>query len=144
MLALRTLLVPIDFSASSLAALERACELARELDAALHLLHCYEIPTPGLGQYRIALPETIWERIHEGAERRLAALAEKTAASGLRVTGEVSADAPGHAIAEAARRVRADLVVMGTHGNTGVKHLLLGSVAERTVRTAPCDVLVVK
>jgi nucleotide-binding universal stress UspA family protein len=144
MAALRTLLVPVDFSAQSLAALERACELAREFDADLHLLHCYEIPTPGLEQYRIALPDTVWERIHEAAERRLAALAERTASAGLRVTSEVSAEPPGHAIAEAARRVRADLVVMGTHGNTGVKHLLLGSVAERTVRTAPCNVLVVK
>jgi nucleotide-binding universal stress UspA family protein len=144
MLAIRTLLVPIDFSAPSLAALERACELAREWGAALHLLHCYEIPTPGFEQYRIALPETVSERIHEAAERQLAELAESTAASGLRVTSEVSAEAPGHAIAEAARQVRADLVVMGTHGNTGVKHLLLGSVAERTVRTAPCSVLVVK
>ena len=144
MLEIRTLLVPIDFSAHSLGALERACDLAREFDAALHLLHCYEIPTPGLEQYRIALPETVWERIHAGAEQWLAALAEKTAAAGLRVTSEVSAEAPGHAIVEVARRVDADIVVLGTRGTTGVKHFLLGSVAERTVRTAPCNVLVVK
>jgi nucleotide-binding universal stress UspA family protein len=144
MLQIRTVLVALDFSDPSLAALERACELARESGATLHLLHCYEIPTPGLEQYRIALPETVWERIHAGAEQRLAALAEKTAAAGLQVTSEVSAEAPGHAIAEVARRVHADLVVLGTHGASGVKHLLLGSVAERTVRTAPCNVLVVK
>ena len=144
MLEIRTVLVAIDFSDPSLAALERACELARESGAALHLLHCYEIPTPGLEQYRIALPETVWERIHAGAEQRLAALAEKAAAAGLRVTSEVSAEAPGHAIAEVARRVNADMVVLGMHGTTGVKHFLLGSVAERTVRTAPCNVLVVK
>lgn len=144
MSAIRTILVPIDFSSYSLAALERARDLARQSGARLHLLHCYEIPTPGFEQYRLALPETVWERIREGAERRLAELAEKAAAPGLTVTSELCADPPGQSIAAVAQRIGADLVVMGTHGNTGLKHLLLGSVAERTARTATCSVLVVK
>ena len=142
--AIRTILVPIDFSSHSLAALERARDLARSTGSGLHLLHCYEVPTPGFDQYRLALPETVWERIREGAERRLTELARKATAAGFAVTSELCADPPGQAIAAVARRIGADLVVMGTHGNTGVKHLLLGSVAERTVRTAPCSVLVVK
>jgi nucleotide-binding universal stress UspA family protein len=143
-LPIRTILVPVDFSAHSLGALERASDLARQSGAVLHLLHCYELPPPGLDQYRIALPETLWERVRVAAERRLAELAEKAAATGLSVTTEVSGDAPGHAIAAVAGRIGADLVVMGTHGHTGVKHALLGSVAERTLRTAGCSVLVVK
>jgi nucleotide-binding universal stress UspA family protein len=144
MAAVRAILVPVDFSPHSLAALERARDLARASGSSLHLLHCYEIPAPGFDQYRIALPETVWERIREGAERRLEELAAEAAALGLSVTSELSADPPGQAIAAVARRIGADLVVMGTHGNTGLKHLLLGSVAERTVRTAPCSVLVAK
>ena len=144
MSAIRTILVPIDFSSHSLAALERALDLARQSGSSVHLLHCYEIPTPGFDQYRLALPETVWERIREGAERRLTELVEKAATMGLAVTSELCADPPGQSIGAVAHRIGADLVVMGTHGNTGVKHLLLGSVAERTVRTAPCSVLVVK
>ena len=65
-------------------------------------------------------------------------------AEGLEVTTEVSPELPAEAIVAAALERDADLIVMGTRGHTGLKHALLGSVAERTIRTAPCSVLTVK
>jgi nucleotide-binding universal stress UspA family protein len=144
MVPVQTILVPVDFSAHSEAALTQAVELAREFEARIHLLHCYEVPYPGVAEYQVAIPDTIWERIREAATRSLEELREKAAAGGVETTADVSREPPSEAIAAAAKRLGADLIVVGTRGNTGLDHLLFGSVAERTVRTAPCSVLTVK
>lgn len=143
-MTLREILVPVDFSRPSERALERAGELARAFGARLHLLHSYAVPVQGVLPYDFAVPDHVWEGIRQAAERRLESLREKAAATGAPVTTELSAEPAVEAIVKAAGARGADLVVMGTHGHSGLRHVLLGSVAERTIRAAPCWVLAVK
>ncbi len=141
---IRTIVVPIDFSGHSLRALDQAISLGRRFGAKLHLLHSYAIPMRGVMPYEFAVPDGIWEGIREASEAKLAELREKAVSEGLEVSTEVSPELPAESIVAAALERDADLIVMGTRGHTGLKHALLGSVAERTIRTAPCSVLTVK
>ena len=137
-----TLLVPHDFSGDADAALDAAVELAMRLGASLHLLHVYQQPVDVLSPYGVAVPPNVGPELRSAALRRLEQLAARI--SGLQVESHVAEGPPALAIAEQARELGADLVVMGTHGRTGLRHLLLGSVAERTMRAAHCPVLTVK
>jgi universal stress protein A len=143
-LDLKRILVPLDFSANSTRALDYARGLAEKFDAALHLVHVCEVPsmmTPSLDAYAIAYSD--WrQRLGEEAERQLNTVTA-TLGNG-RVTTEVLFGHPAPSIVDAARANRADLIVMGTHGHGAVMHLLMGNVAERVVRTAPCPVLTVR
>jgi nucleotide-binding universal stress UspA family protein len=138
------ILVPVDFSEHASAALERAVDLGRRFGARLCLLHAYELPGPAMTEYQISIPEPLAEQVRAAASTRLEALRERVLAEGLDVTCELVRGAAADAVAKLAASLEADLVVMGTRGTTGLQHLLLGSVAERTVRTAPCPVLTVK
>ena len=143
-LDIKRILVPVDFSASSRRALDYAHGLALRFDAALHLVHVCEVPsmmTPAMDAYAIAY--TDWsQRLGEEAEKELIKI---TAALGdVKVTTEVLFGGPAPAIVTAAGTNNADLVVMGTHGHGAVMHMLMGNVAERVVRTAPCPVLTVR
>jgi nucleotide-binding universal stress UspA family protein len=138
----QTFLVPHDFSEDADAALEAALELARRLGAEIHLLHAYQQPIDVLSPYGVAIPPNIGPELRAAGLARLQQIAAR--ASGVRIEAHVVEGPPAVVIAEQARAIGADLVVMGTRGRTGLRHLLLGSVAERTVRTAPCPVLTVK
>jgi nucleotide-binding universal stress UspA family protein len=140
-LKLQTIVAAVDFSDPSEAAFARALVWAREFSAQLCVLHCYEIPRPGVGEYQVAIPDTLWERVQQGAMDAVEAFAERARAEGIEATGEVCEGPPAEGIRLTAERLGADLVVLGTHGHRGVERILLGSVAERTVRTAPCAVL---
>ena len=140
----RTILVPHDFSEDADAALDTAVDLARRLHAELHLLHSYQQPLDVLSPYGVAMPPNLIPEIRDAALARLRRIAERHAGSGVRIGVRVVEGPPALAIEEAIGELGADLVVMGTRGLTGLRHLLLGSVAERTVRTAPCPVLTVK
>ena len=142
MVRFETFLVPHDFSDDAEAALEAAVELARRLGARLHLLHVYQQPVDVLSPYGVAIQPNVGPELRAAAQGRLQQLAARI--SGVRVELHVAEGPPALAIAEQAQSLGADLVVMGTHGRTGLRHLLLGSVAERTMRTAPCPVLTVK
>ena len=144
MSSIRTILVPVDFSPHSAAALDFAVDLAKEIGAKLHLLHCYQINPGGISPYGIVLPEGLDREVREGAIRKLAEWREKAAAEGVTADDSVTADFPSEAIAAVAKDIGADLIVMGTRGLTGLKHVLLGSVAERTLRMASCPVVTVK
>lgn len=140
---LERILVPVDFSDSSRAAVAHAIELARAFGAEIHLLHSYPV-SPGIATpYGPALPDAVFQSIRGSAERKLGEVKRHVADAGIAVTAHLTAEAASFAIADAAKELAADCVVMGTRGLTGVKHLLLGSVAERTVRTAPCPVITV-
>lgn len=140
---LERILVPVDFSDTSQAAVEHAIELARVCGAEIHLLHSYPV-SPGIATpYGPALPDVVFQSIRGSAERRLDEVKRQVAGAGIAVTAHLTAEAAGFAIADAAKELDADCVVMGTRGLTGIKHVLLGSVAERTVRTAPCPVITV-
>ncbi len=141
---IKRILVPVDFSANSQRALDYAHGLALKFDAALHLVHVCEVPgmmTPALDAYAIAY--TDWsQRLGEEAEKQLIKITPRSATS--TVTTEVLFGLPASAIVEAAGTNNADLIVMGTHGHGAVMHVLMGNVAERVVRTAPCPVLTVR
>lgn len=137
---IRTILVGVDFSEPSEAAFEVALAWAREFGARLRLLHAYELPRPGVAEYRVDIPDTLWERVRSGALQAVNALRERAVARGVEASAEVCEGPAAEALARAAEQ-EADLLVVGTHGHRGVERLWLGSVAERTARTAPCSVL---
>jgi universal stress protein A len=138
------ILVPIDFSEHSERALEMARDLAKAFDAKLLLLHCYQVSPGAVSPYGIVLPENFDREVREAAARRLDEWRDKASADGVDAEAHLSSTFPSMGIVDAAVEEKADLVVMGTRGLSGLKHVLLGSVAERTLRTAPCPVLTVK
>ena len=144
MIPIRVILVPLDFSPHSDAALDRAVGFAKTFGAKIHLLHSYAVPVQGVMPYDFAVPDGVWDGIRKAAESKLEDFRQNVVSEGLEASGEVSPVIPSEAILAVAREIGADLIVMGTHGHTGLKHALLGSVAERTIRLAPCSVLTVK
>jgi universal stress protein A len=140
----QSLLVPIDFSDHSRAALELAIDLARETGGRIHLLHAYEVPLGTIPPYGVAVPEALLSQVRDAAARRIEKAAKKVRDAQIECETHLLHASPAEAIVEAARTLQADLVVISTRGLTGLKHVLLGSVAERTVRTAPCPVLTVR
>lgn len=139
----KKILVPVDFSEHSTAALKAAIELARVFDSNLHLLHCYQIQPGGMSPYGVAIPSSYITEIRDAASRQLAEWQEKHVPAGIPVDALATPKAPSEAIVEAAKTTGADLIVMGTRGLSGFKHVMFGSVAERTVRFAPCPVMTV-
>ena len=141
----RKILVPLDFSRCSDDALEAACELSKRFDAPITLLHAYVIPTYPLPEgYVMASAETVAEVLSKTKEAmdRYRGRAEALGAIGVEV---LMTEGPAFAeIIRVAREKSIDLVVMGTHGRTGIRHALLGSVAEKVVRKAPCAVLTIR
>jgi len=138
------ILVAVDFSPHSAKALELAIGLAKTFGGRIHLLHAYHLP-PLVGMPdEIVIPPDFWTGVRDAAARKLDKSAQKVKAAGVPVETHLVEFAPSDAIIETARKTKADLIVMGTRGLTGLKHALLGSVAERTLRLAPCPVLAVK
>ena len=142
----RTILVPTDFSEDAGEALSTAEKLAKIFDAKVAVLHAYHvdvaIASPIAGGYSI--PPGFYEELRSSAALQVEKIAEQLGAEGVDAIGVVSQEPAAHAIVAEAKRLPADLIVIGTRGRTGIKHVVLGSVAERVVRTAPCPVLTVK
>ncbi len=137
----RTILCPVDFDDNSLAALRHARQLAAATDATLYLLHVVPV-IPSAGEIVSSL-ETGGDA---PAQRRLRKLAERELAdvkheehTRIALRSDIARD-----IVAAARETRADLIVMATHGRSGIAHFLVGSVTEAVVRHAPCPVLTVR
>jgi nucleotide-binding universal stress UspA family protein len=139
----KKILVPVDFSEHSTAALEAAIELASVFDSKLHLLHCYQIQPGGVSPYGIAIPSGYFADIRDAAAQQLAEWQEKHVPAAIPVDISIMSDTPSVTIVTTAKEIGADLIVMGTRGLSGFKHVMLGSVAERTVRLAPCPVMTV-
>lgn len=144
MTRIQMILVPVDFSVHSAKALDHAIDLAKQFGAKIHLLHCYQINVGGISPYGLVLSESIDREFREAAARKLAEWRERTISEGVEVKEGLTPMFPSEAISKTAREIEADLIVMGTRGLTGLKHVVLGSVAERTIRIAPCPVLTVK
>ena len=141
----KKILVPTDFSSCADEALARATQIAKLMHADIHLLHAYELPSPlVVADAPIWLPQEVYDQVRDAAKQGVDKRIEKAATEGVKVEGSVICDSPTRAILDAATKTRADLIVMGTHGRTGMKHVLLGSVAERIVRLATCPVMTVK
>jgi len=142
----KTILVPTDFSADAEKALSTATELAKLFGARIVVLHGYhvEIPVVSTMAGGYALPLGFYEDLRSQATAQVEKLAKEVAAEGVEATGIALQEPAAVATVAQAEGLPADLIIMGTRGITGLKHVLLGSVAERVVRTAPCPVLTVK
>jgi nucleotide-binding universal stress UspA family protein len=137
-------LVPIDFSEYSLHALDYAVELAGKLDARLTLLHVIQSLPVGGADMGVTLPYAYIENLEAELRRSLESYRERITAKGLLSDSVIVHGVPFQEIIEIAKARQVDLIIMGTHGRTGLLHVLLGSVAEKVVRLAPCPVLVTR
>jgi len=140
------ILVPLDFSTSSDAALEFARTVARSFGASLQLLHVFEDPvlTTGFAEAYAPLPPDTRAALIDDAGTQLANRLSAEDRGQFRATTDVISGFSATAIVEYAQDHDIDLIVMGTHGRTGMAHLVIGSVAERVVRLASCPVLTVR
>ena len=138
------ILVPTDFSAASDAALTYARSLARQFGASINLVHVFEDPlatSAFLGDGTITLPLDLRESLERAANEQLATRHAQHVGTLPLSSTDLLIGPTAKRIVEHADETRADLIVMATHGRGGLGHLLLGSVAEKVVRTAKCPVL---
>ena len=141
---LKRIVVPVDFSDSSLRALEAGEQLAVRFDAELHLFHSHPINFIGTSPYAPVLPVYYFQDLAQAARNQLHEWRLKHCSDEITVEEHLSELPAADAILDFAGTLPADLIVMGTRGLSGIKHVLLGSVAERVVRHAKCPVLTVK
>ena len=142
-LSLRSILVPVDFSGESMKALKYAVSLAHQYGAKITLLNVVE-PTgyPDFAYFPLTMEN---EKVMKSARGQLDLLCKREAIDPkLMERTLVRHGVPFHEITDAARTLKSDLIIIATHGYTGVKHALIGSTAERVVRHAPCPVLSVR
>ena len=147
MITLKNILVATDFSEPSDAALTYGRALARNVNATLHVVHVIGNVSSlvyGAEAYAVAMPE-LQQEVGDAARKQLADLLVDSDEHPLQTRRVLlTSNAPAVAIVDYAGREHIDLIVTGTNGRGGVAHLLMGSVAERVVRTAPCPVLTVR
>lgn len=140
MTPVQIILHPTDFSECSKCAFELASSLARDYNARLIVLHVGVPPTP-------MVPDVMLAADTEAFEKNLSAQLDKIRPPEARIHCERRLDMAADAVAEilrVAEHEQCDLIVMGTHGRTGLRHVLLGSVAERVVRQASCPVVTIR
>ena len=147
MISLKKIVVATDFGEAADAALAYGRELARAFNAQLDVVHVVEnVLTRGFGAegYVASYPE-LQQEVEDSADRQLASLlsVEDRQVLGARSV-LLKSNSPAFTIVGYAKENNVDLVIMGTHGRGAIAHLLMGSVAERVVRTAPCPVLTVR
>jgi universal stress protein A len=142
-LALKNILVPIDFSQPSLQAARYATRFAGQFGARIHLLYVLEKPSylTGVNGVALSIPE---KDLVKRAESKLFSLAADEIEELVPVNTVVRIGKPFDQIVKVASAERIDLIIIATHGYTGLKHVLMGSTAEKVVRHAPCPVLVVR
>ena len=147
MARIRRILHPSDFSEASDAAFAKAVDLAKSNRAELVLLHVLAPPVPmmaGDGYVSPRVYEDLDKSARGYASRELAGLAAKAKKAGVRAKAVLRDGTAHEQIARAARSLRADMIVIGTHGRTGLAKLFVGSVAGRVVATAKCPVMTVR
>jgi nucleotide-binding universal stress UspA family protein len=143
MILLNHVLVATDFGEASDAALSYGRALARTFGAKLHLLHVTEnvyLKAVGTDTYSVVFPE-LQRDVDEEARRQLRNRLDQDTPTDIAL---LTSNAPAASIVDYAKAHQIDLIVVGTHGRGAVAHLLMGSVAEKVVRSAPCPVLTVR
>jgi nucleotide-binding universal stress UspA family protein len=141
---IRTILIPIDFSDSARNIVEWAAHLANGSETKLVLFHAYHLPVEFQQLEGAYLPPDFWANVKSESQASLARHETELRERGHSVESVVREGYAATAIVDEATEIDADLIVIGTHGLSGLKHMLLGSVAERVVQKAPCPVLTVK
>ncbi len=145
MAAIKKILSPTDFSDTANTAVVQAQALAQQAGCELVLMHVLMEPAFGLAEGSAYAPPLLADEYQRAMREKLEKLAgELGAAHGTRVSTKVAHGTAHEAIVRAADEEGADLIVMGTHGRTGLSHFFLGSVAERVVRTSKVPVLTVR
>ncbi len=137
-IAIKTILVPVDFSRPAEQAMNYALRLARIFGSQIRLLHVIEAST-------VVTDSMTWvdfySQVKAVTQPMLENLAKTIRHAGVQVKADLVRGTAYAEIVKQAKRHRVDLIVIGTHGRTGLQHLMMGSVAERVVRMAPCPVL---
>ena len=141
---IRRILVPLDFSDQTPNVLDWAAHLAKQHGGRVILLHAYHLPVEFQQLEGAYLPPDFWSNVKVEAEQSLSRYAEELERRGIQVESVVREGYPATVIVDEAASQSVELIVIGTHGLSGLKHLLLGSIAERVVQRAPCPVLTVK
>lgn len=143
MITFKLILSPVDFSETSTHALQTAIELASQLNADLHLVHVYQFPAFSIPEADLATPVdiSIQKDYEKRLEQQLEDIHKKYSDSKVKIDSTLVEGVPYIEIVRTANDLKADLIVLGTHGRTGIAHMLLGSVAERVVRTSKIPVL---
>jgi universal stress protein A len=144
MMQIRQILAPTDFSACSKQAVACAYELAQAFGAKLALLHVVEDLPSYIGFIPPAGAAMLLADLERQARLDLVEVLPEAEAAEVEVTRQVIVGSPSHEIIKVAAAEKVDLIVIATHGRTGFSHLVMGSVAERVVRTAPCPVLTIR
>jgi len=139
----KTILVPTDFGETSEHAVQYALELARALGSEIVLLHAFEIPAVGFPDGALVATAEMTNRVLEGAQVGLDRQVSQYEGEGVEISTVIKQGDAWRSINAAAEELGADLIVMGTHGRRALPRALLGSVAEKVVRTARCPVLTV-
>lgn len=139
---IKKVLVPIDFSDYSKHALRYAIDFAKKFDAEMILISVIEpmIYPADFSMGQVSIPSTD-QNLHERVEEELKKLADDEIGDQLKAKRIIKSGKPFYEIIETAREENADIIIIATHGHTGVEHLLFGSTAEKVVRKAPCPVL---
>ena len=142
----RRILYPTDFSKGSGAAFARAVQLAKADRAQMLIVHVLApvVPIAGEGYISPQVYDDIETSGRNHAQRRLSALQAKAKKAGVRATTLLLEGVAHEQIIRAAKSKKADLIVMGTHGHTGIVRFFLGSVTSRVIAGAPCPVLSVR
>jgi nucleotide-binding universal stress UspA family protein len=143
-MAIQHILVPTDFSDYAAYALDYATELAKTLQARLTLLYVFHVSTLALGEAPPAVFDDTLQAMETNARQQTQKALARVLKAGLQGDSLIVEGTPFQTIIETAKSQDVDLIVMGTHGRTGLTHILMGSVAERVVRMAPCPVLVTR
>lgn len=143
----KRVLWPTDFSENSKHAMNYACDLADQFQAELHVLHVVEVtfsPTVAEPYAAFGLPADFEDRVRAAAQTALSEVPDPAWPGNRRVVRVLRQGSPFAEILQYSREKNIDMIVLGTHGRSGLKHMLLGSVAEKVVRKAACPVLTVR
>lgn len=143
MLAFEHILVPVDFTETSDRAIDAAVELAQKFGAKVTVMHAYQIPVYGFPDGAFITGADVAAQISTAAQEQLDALVASRKDCGVPVVGVLRNGIPGDEIHGVVVEEKADLVIIGTHARRGLARALLGSVAERVIRTVPVPVLVI-
>jgi nucleotide-binding universal stress UspA family protein len=144
MASLKRILVAIDFEPPSFAALDWAIDLASQVRVGVTVLHAWDIPIVGITDGTFIATPKLAAAITTAAQKGLADAVEPRQGRDVELTTLLRQGAPTEVIQQAADEVDAGLIVVGTHGRKGIAHALIGSIAERTIRTATRPVVIVR
>jgi nucleotide-binding universal stress UspA family protein len=140
---IKNILVPIDFGEPSASALAYAVDLAESLGARIHLLHAFEFPIVGFPDGAVVVSADVASKIVEAGRKAIDEAVAKHRGRTVEITTLHKQGEPRETILATAQDVRADLIVMGTHGRRGISRALIGSVTELVVRASSVPVLTV-